>query len=74
MRTAVTVFTCHAEREGRPIGTAHIRQAPTGRRILRIDMDALPVDGGRCLPLEDVLSLAHEQQDPAPTPEAPILH
>lgn len=74
MRTAITVFTCHAEQEGRPIGTAHIREAPTGRRILRIDMDALPVDGSLCLPLEDMLILAQAPQDAVQLPAAPILH
>lgn len=55
----ITVFTCDEnDQEGRDVGQAQLRVSPQGRRILRIDMEALPVRGGLCVPLGDVLALA----------------
>lgn len=74
MRMSINVFTCHGDQEGQAVGTAHVRRSVAGRRILRIDMEALPVGGGLCLSLEDVLILADEQQPAAEVPAAPLLH
>lgn len=73
MATRIPVFTCEDDQEGHAIGAAHIRQAATGRRVLRVELVALPVDGALCIPVEEVLLLAGERavED---APAGAVLH
>lgn len=77
MKSALTVLTCDENnQEGRPVGEARACLSRRGRRILRIEMEALPVHGGLCLSLDEVLILAEASQtgEETETDVAAVLH
>lgn len=75
MTMLVNVLTCdETNGEGRPVGVAQVCLSRRGRRILRIQMEALPVHGGLCIGMDEVLILSETPYpDEAPAP-GEVLH